>query len=177
MKKKFEFINYINKSKYKKLIYIGLIILALSILILLLVFLFKNNDDYIYEQMDKNNSNIVVKNTYKEKPGTFIRTLPSLKSEHCIKDICIKNVVIYYIKEEGRIDYEIINKGKKKVTGALKLVFDNNKSTYVVYNKLKKDETRKGSISFSELDLSNVDDYSLKNVKESELKKLFNSKK
>ena len=170
-------LDILKNDKYKKLIYIGIIILAVIVLILLLSLLFKDNEKYIYDYYDKQNSNIVVSNTYKEKPGTFIRSLNSLKEEHCKEDICIKNMVIYYIKDEGRIEYEIINNSKKKATGAFKLKFDNDNVTYVVYSKLKKGESRKGIISFSEADYSNVYDYSLKKVKEDEYKKLFNSKK
>lgn len=177
MKKKIKLIEMIKNSKYKKLIYVGLIILGIVLLILLLSLLFKDDEQYIYDYYDKQNSNIVVSKTYKEKPGTFIRSINTLKEEHCKDEICIKNMVIYYIKKEGRIEYEIINNSKKKVSGAFKLKFDNDNTTYVVYSKLKKGESRKGVISFSEADYSNVYDYSLKKLKDAELKKLLNSKK
>lgn len=168
--------NIINKNKYSKFIFIGIGLLIIILLILLLVFFFKNDDSKMYEKLNEQNKNIVVSDTYKEKPGTLIRSLGSLREEHCKDDVCIKNVIIYYIKDEGRIEYEITNKSKKKVSGAFKLEFDNGNTTYVVYNKLKKKETRKGLISFTNTDYSNVYDYTLKKVKDDELKKLLNKK-
>ena len=49
--------------------------------------------------------------------------------------------------------------------------------SYVVYNKLKKGESRKGSIAFSKADYSNVYEYSLNKVKKDELKKMLKGKK
>lgn len=178
MKKKInKIIQYINKNKYKKIIYASFIVLVLILIILLISLFRKDNEKYIYEYYDKQNSNIIVSDIVQEKPGTFIRNLQSLKSEHCKNDICIKNVVIYYLKDEGRIDYEIVNKSKRKATGAFKLKFDNGNVTYVVYSKLKKGESRKGSVSFSKVDYSNVYEYSLKQVKKDELKKMLKEKK
>lgn len=169
--------NLINNSKYKKIIYIGLIFVVLIIFILLIALLFKDDEELIYDYYDKQNSNIVVTKDYKEIPGTFIRSIDTLKKEHCKDDVCISNVEIYYRKTQGRIEYEITNKSKKKVTGAFKLKFDNGNVTYIVYSKLKKGETRKGNISFSEVDYSNVYDYSIKKLNDKELKNLLNSKK
>ena len=128
------------------------------------------------EKLDKQNSNIVVSDVKKEIPGTYIRSLESLKKKHCLDDVCIKNIMIYYRKNSGRIEYEIVNNGKRKVSGAFKLKFDNGNSTYIVYTKLKKGESRKGVISFSNNDYSNVYDYTLNKLKDKELKKLLNSK-
>lgn len=168
-------LNFINKNKYKKIIYIILVLIFL-LLLFILIYIFRDKDKYIYEYLDEQNKNIVVKDTIKEKTGTFIRSLDSLSKEHCINDICIKKVIIYYIGDEGRIEYEITNKSKKKVSGALKLEFDNDKTTYIIYNKLKKKETVKGTISFTGTDLSNVYNYKLYEVEKDELKKLLNKK-
>ena len=169
--------NYIKNNKNKKIIYVGLIIFVLILLIILLVTIFNNKEEKMYEQLDKDNANIVVSNEKVEKPGTFIRNIETLRKEHCKDDICINNMRIYYIKDNGRIEYEITNNSKKKVSGAFKLKFDNGITTYVIFNKLKKKETREGVITFNSTDFSNVYDYSLIKVKDDELKKLLNSKK
>lgn len=176
MKKKIKIIELINKSKYKKIIYISLVLVLLAIVVLLLFLFLKDDEQALYDYYDEKNSNIVVSKTQKEKPGTLIRNIETLKEKHCKDDICISNVIIYYIKDEGRIEYKITNNSKKKASGAFKVKFDNDKVTYIVYSKLKKGESRDGVISFSGVDLSNVYDYSLKKLKDDELKKLLNSK-
>lgn len=169
-------LDLIKKSKYKKLIFIGLVFIVLVIFILLIALLFKDEEELIYDYYDKQNSNIVVSKDYKEIPGTFIRSIDSLNKKHCKDDICISNMKIFYRKNQGRIEYEITNNSKKKVSGAFKLKFDNGNVTYIVFSKLNKGESRKGVISYSETDYSNVYDYSLKRLSDSELKKLLNSK-
>lgn len=169
-------LNSIKKSKYKKLIFIGLIFVVLIIFILLVLLLFRDEEKIIYDYYDKQNSNIVVSKDYKEIPGTFIRNIDTLKKEHCVEDICISNMKIFYRKNQGRIEYEITNKSKKKVTGAIKLKFDNDNVTYIVFSKLKKGETRNGIISYNDADYSNVYNYSLKKLNDKEFKKLLNSK-
>ena len=47
----------------------------------------------------------------------------------------------------------------------------------IIEGKLKKGESRKGSVSFSKVDYSNVYEYSLKQVKKDELKKMLKEKK
>ena len=170
-------LDYIINNKYKKIIYVGLILLAILLVILLFSLIFGNKEEKILKDLDEKNKNIVVSKTKKEKPGTLIRNLDSLRKEHCKDDICVKNVIVYYIKNQGRIEYEITNNSKKKVTGAFKIKFDNGKSSYIIFNKLKKNETRQGVISFTDLDLSNIYDYSLTRLKDDEFKKLVNSKK
>lgn len=169
-------LNSIKKSKYKKLIFIGLIFVVLIIFILLVLLLFRDEEKIIYDYYDKQNSNIVVSKDYKEIPGTFIRNIDTLKKEHCVEDICISNMKIFYRKNQGRIEYEITNKSKKKVTGAIKLKFDNDNVTYILFSKLKKGETRNGTISYNDADYSNVYNYSLKKLNDKEFKKLLNSK-
>ena len=168
-------LDYINNNKNKKIIYI-LFVLLFLLLLFLLIYIFRDKDKYIYKYLDEQNKNIVVTDTQKEKNGTFIRSLDSLLKEHCKNNICIKNLIIYYIGDEGRIEYEITNKSKKKASGALKLEFDNGQVTHIVYNKLKKKETVKGVISFTGTDFSNVYNYELFEVKKDELKKLLNKK-
>lgn len=169
-------LNSIKKSKFKKIIFIGLVFVVLIILVLFIALLFRDEEKIIYDYYDKQNSNIVVTKGYKELPGTFIRNIDTLKKEHCKDDICISNMQIFYRKNSGRIEYEITNNSKKKVTGAFKIKFDNGNITYIVFSKLKKGETRKGIISYTDADYSNVYDYSLKKLNDKEFKKLLNSK-
>ena len=172
-----EFFKKINKKKYSKIIYIILGILVFILFLVVVITISKNKEKKLYEQLDKQNQNIVVSKEQKEKPGTFIRNLDTLVKEHCKNDICVKNVVIYYIKKDGRIEYEITNKSKKKVTGGFKLKFDNGSTVYIFFNKLKKNETSKGVISFTNADYSNVYDYKLVELKKDEIKKILNNKK
>lgn len=169
-------IKKINKSKYKIIIYISLVALVVLLISLLVIIVSKNKENKIYEKLNEQNKNIVVSEEYKEKPGTFIRRLDTLTKEHCKNNICIKNMKIYYIGTEGRIEYEITNKSKKKVSGAFKLKFDDGNTTYVIYNKLNKNDTVKGVISFTNTDFSNVYDYKMIALKKDELKKLLNKK-
>ena len=177
MKKNFNIIKIINKSKYKKLIYLSIILLFLILFIIIMLNFFNKDDKAIYEYLNEQNKNIVVSNTQKEKPGTLVKISDKLLKEQCLNDICVKRVMIYYIGKDGRVEYQVTNKGKKKASGALKLVFDTNDSVYVVYNKLKKGETIKGVVTFTNSNFSNVNDYKLVEVKKDELKKLLNNKK
>ena len=72
-------LNLIKNSKYKKFIFIGLIFVVLIIFILLITFLFRDKEELIYDYYDKQNSNIVVSKDNKEIPGTFIRSIETLK--------------------------------------------------------------------------------------------------
>ena len=93
------------------------------------------------------------------------------------KVIETREKIYHYIGKDGRIEYQVTNKGKKKVSGALRLEFDTKDSVYVIYDKLKKGETKKGVIAFTDSNFSNVNEYKLVEVNKRELKKILKNKK
>lgn len=100
-------------------------------------------------------------------PGMYLRSTDELSKKHCLDDICVTDFTIHYKGKTGKIDYKITNKSKKKKTGYMKFVFNDKKISFS-YN-LKAGQTKDSSISYSNLDLSNLIDYELKNLSKKEL--------
>ena len=97
----------------------------------------------------------------------------ALKKEQCVNDICVKKVVVTCYPDRGSITYKITNKGKEKVSGYLKLEFENF-TGYLVYNDLKPGKTTDGYVGYSGYDLRNVKEYKLKKLSNSDYSAFVN---
>jgi hypothetical protein len=163
MKKK---INNIFKKISKKKLIIIIIIIAL-ILVLVGISLFGPQNEEVEENKTINDSGV-----YVEEPGTVTISNDDLSSNHCIDDICLSNVKIYYVDTQGRVDFTITNYSKKTVTGYLRLKFG-NESLVIPYNKLKSNKSVNSSTMFIAKDLSQAVDYTIEKLTDEEISKII----
>lgn len=106
--------NWINKNR--KILIICLIILVIILLVIIGIFIFgnpKKKEVNIYNYTNKS----------EELPGSKEYTSNKLKASHCLKKICVENVVFHYTDNAGRVDLTVYNKTNKKKSGYLKMVF------------------------------------------------------
>ena len=141
----------------------GLLMICLVVLILLL-------------RPNKNNKN--VKNYYKfsddvvETPNTVVIKNDSMSKEHCINDICVKDVVFYYDSVQGRFNYTVVNKTNVVQSGYLKLVFG-EKSFIVVYSDVLPGKEKSNTSYFNMNNLKLTDDYVLEELSEEDRSKII----
>lgn len=105
-------------------------------------------------------------------PGTITYKNDSLGAKHCLNDICIENATFYYNDEVGRVEYNITNTSKKKASGYLKMVFD-NQSLIVIYKDLKPNKTVKSESQYMGIEIRDKNDYKLKELTKEEISKLI----
>ena len=67
--------------------------------------------------------------------GTKI-TNTNLDAEQCINNVCISNVVVYWYKDQGKIEYDINNKNATQTPAYFKLVFKNNVEIPIFNNEI-----------------------------------------
>lgn len=99
--------------------------------------------------------------------GTKVNTTNNLKKKHCLEDICVSNVYIYYNNGTGTINYALSNKSKKKKKGNFKLIFDNNNEVVINYD-FTKENNYESFASYMGNDLGKVKDYKLIKLSKSE---------
>ena len=95
-------LDILKNDKYKKLIYIGIIILAVIVLILLLSLLFKDNEKYIYDYIKSGNNinfDIDLKSMYTENEKEMILDAISRFGDEKVS--AIKKVMPDYVKYES----------------------------------------------------------------------------
>ena len=105
-------------------------------------------------------------------PNTVTYKSDELSSEHCLNKICISDAVFYYNDEIGRVEYNITNKSKKKVSGYLKMVFK-EQSLIVAYKDLRPNDTIKSSSQYMGIKIEDTSDYELKKLTEKEIKEII----
>ncbi len=158
----------------KKIFNLRNILISIFIIsFLLLLFVFIKN-----ENVNKKESNLI--NDYKfsssEKyKDAEIITNDKLKSNHCIDNICISNLIIYQAKSYCNIEMNITNKGKFKASGYLKLVFKDQEMT-VKYNNLESKATRNYTIHLNENKLNDMSDFKVRKLTKDELKNIKSKK-
>jgi len=156
------------KSKRNILIIILISIAIILVGIILLFVVPKKKDD---EKEKKTNSYKFSKEVI-EIPGTKEYTNEVLSSKHCLDNICIENAKFYYRDNEGRVEYNIINTGKKKTSGLLKMVFD-NQQLVVSYKDLKPNKKVKSKSEYSGMEINNKEDYKLLELTSEEKSKII----
>ncbi len=154
--------NFIKKNR------ILIIVILLIILIVVGVILFINS-----KPKDTGRGNdYKFKEEVIEIPGTITYKNDELSAKHCLKKICIENVVFYYNDKVGRVEYTITNTSKKKKSGYLKMVFNNN-SLIVAYNDLESMETIKSESQYMGIEIEDKSDYKLVELTEEEINKII----
>lgn len=153
-------------EKNLKLLLTIIIVLVAILLIIVLVSVFKGNDKGSYK--NKYNSG----DSIDELPGIVKYDSDNLLKSHCIDNICVKNVKLYYDEKNknGRIEYTIVNEGKKKSTGYLKLVF--NDSIIIYYKDLEPKGEIQTTTQFDNKKISDKTDYKLKKLTDDEMSKI-----
>lgn len=151
MKQKFNF--------NRKLLIIIISVCLVVLISIILIFMFKGNTKDSY-------SNYKVSNKVEELPGTKVYDDEKISSEHCVDDICVVNAKLYYSGnyDSGRVEYTVINYGRKTSSGKLQMVFKDT-TIDVLYKDLKAGGTLNTSTQFANKKISNVEDYKLKKIK------------
>ena len=69
-----------------------------------------------------------------------ISSSKKLQKEHCVDNICVSNVYIYYVDDRGEIKYTVENKSSSSKKGYLKMNFNGNEIylNYIKYFTLQK---------------------------------------
>ena len=148
------------------LIVIGLILL---VIIIALSIRPRSSSNYLNEGYDFVETTI-------EDPGSNVYTSDTIKSEHCLGNICVSDVQVYYLNNNGRFDCKITNKGSSKATGYLKL---NAKYTSLVlaYRDLEPGKTANASANYYSVKFEQFDDYTLSELSDTEKIKIIDGKK
>ncbi len=103
----------------------------------------------------------------KEISGTQRYSNDLLTSEHCIGDICVRDVTFHYVNKIQKIEYVILNNGKKKATGYLYMKYGNHK-ILLSYSSLEPGKTVKNTSQLFGVEFEQHDDYTLSELTEEE---------
>ena len=165
------------KLTSKKLIVILiLVLLAVFAFVIGIVILYKTDNKG--NDKDNDNKKEYYSNTrynytgkIKEPEGTVVVKNNAMSKEHCLNDICVSDATFYSNDEMGRVDCTVTNKKLKKVTGYLKLNFGNN-SLIIMYKDLEPGKSTKTSAQFFDMDFGKVEDYTLQELTDEDLKNI-----
>lgn len=94
---------------------------------------------------------------YKDPNGVVIE-LDSLKSDHCIKNICVSITKISCNDSRGRIFYTIKNIGSDKTSGIIHLSFP-EKEIKISYENLEVESVYESSYIYKNSNLKQVTDF------------------
>ena len=143
--------------------------------ILVLAFLFLIVGIVYFGKKDGNNeplnSQYRISDNHVEYPGSETIKSDKLTQEHCLDNICVKDVVIYQAENEGRIEYTIVNKGSSEASDILKLNFGDT-FTYITFTILQPGRSVSSRTIFRDGDYTNVDDYTLEYLTAEEKEKI-----
>lgn len=162
-----------SNDKKKKTIILVIIVLALVILTVGIILAFSEEktskgknplDDDEY----KNNYTLV--NGEKYADATVI-TSDALKKDHCLDDICIRDLTIYESDDYNNVEMTIANNGSDTATGSLALVFE-ERVLMVSYDSLKGGSTVSHRIQLDKKRISNVEDFVVRNLSKEEMSKM-----
>lgn len=151
------------------LIIAALIVICIATIIVSVVSYRRNNPQ---DNTHKNNYDISEKVI--EMPGTKIITNDNMKAEHCLNDICLTNATFYSNGKVGRVECIIINKTSEVKSGYLKLLV-NGKNLILSYDNLEPQSEKKAIIRYKGADLSSVEDYTLSNLSDQEVKAIIDN--
>jgi len=128
-------------------------------------------------QIGKNSSSITDNNQYRvsdtvvELDGTKIIKNQQLTDGHCLDDICVKDLVVYDLNGEGRIEYTISNNGSSEASDFLKLNFGNS-YIYIHYSALQPGRSVKSRTIYRSGDFTNINDFTIEKLTAEELNKI-----
>lgn len=158
-----------NEQK-RKVIIVVTIVLALVILITGITLAFRSGKSnkgkkVIDDELYKNNYTIV--NGEKYADATVI-TNNTLKKDHCLEDICIRNLTIYQATDYNNVEMTVVNNGKGTATGSLALVFG-DRVLVISYNSLDGGKSASHRIQLNKRRLTNTDDFIVRKLSKEEL--------
>ncbi len=154
------------KSKTLLPIVLIAVVLVAVVLVLIASVILKKDDEDIRKKSGKQTS-VFINDPYKN--ATKI-TNSKLAKEHCVNDICVKDLVIYYTDTVNNIEFDLINKGKEKATGYLKVVFGDKEMT-VSYDALESKRPSPYTIQLGKEKLATTEDFSVRELTSEELAK------
>ena len=85
----------------------------------------------------------------------------NLNKEHCLDNICIKNLKIYQGPSYYNVELQIVNKTEEDKTNQLALVFG-DRVLFVSYKDLKKGATSDYTIELGDEIISNTSDFTVR---------------
>ena len=104
-------------------------------------------------------------------PGSQEYSNDDLKKEHCQDNICIINLTFQYADNLGRVDYTILNKTKKTVTGYYYLIFGEQK-LLVAFKDLAPGKSVTTYSQYFGIEIEDKTGYVLRKATEEELSKI-----
>lgn len=158
------------KNKTLITIIVVVILLIISIVMILIGKMqdLKKDDKVIKENNLSDQTSVFINKPYKNAKKI---TSKKLSKEHCLNDICIKDLTIYYTAESNNIELKVVNKGKNTATGYLKVVFG-EKAMTVAYNSLGKKKPSPYTIQLGKEKLSDTSDFTVRELTSEELAKI-----
>ena len=161
------------KIKNNKMVLISIAIVVFLILLVLIVALAVRS--HPAPKYNENSGYTFIDSTV-ETPGSEVYTNDQIKAEHCLGDICLTDVKVYYVNESGRLDCKITNKGNSKATGYLKINLGFT-SLIIAYKNLEAGGTADTSASFYNVKFKQFADYSLSELSKEDKSKIVEGKK
>lgn len=152
-------------KKSKKLILLIIVIIAFLFIVFGILYLVSNNKSNVGYNQYRISDQVV------EFEGTVIMKSPQLTDGHCLDDICVKNVAIYDIGGEGRIEYTVTNNSDKTVSGILKLNFGDT-YTYVAYNDLESGKSLSTKTMYRNGKFVDVKDFKIEKLTDEEMARI-----
>ncbi len=143
------------KNLDKKKIFISVIIIVLILLLITLGLLFCGG-----EKIDLS--------SYPD--GTKVITNRKLKAEKCIDDICISDLHIFYVEENGTVEFMLENKKDVKTSGYYKIIL--GKEELIVYYDFDGKEKYKSEAGYDGIDLSKATDYKFVKITKEDEKRI-----
>lgn len=110
--------------------------------------------------------------TSKYPKGTKVNTSKKLQKEHCVDNICVSNVYIYYVDDRGEIKYTVENKSSSSKKGYLKMNFNGNE-IYLNYDFSQNGNKYENIASYTGTDIGKVKNYTLKKLTKKEEKSII----
>lgn len=104
--------------------------------------------------------------------GTKVNTSKKLQNEHCVDNICVSNVYIYYVGDRGEIKYTVENRSSSSKKGYLKMIF-NGTEIYLNYDFSQNGNKYENIASYTGTDIGKVKNYTLKKLTEKEEKSII----
>lgn len=156
-----------NKNLKKVLLIILFTVIIVLGIVSLKMFGNKPQDDSKKQIIKKNNYSFVDEGMYDRAKAI---TNEQLRSEHCLGDICIKDLMIYRFDKHDDVVLKVVNKGNNEITGQLNIVFSEMVMP-VVYQNLGSGKEKVYTIQFDNL-ISSTDDYTVRELTSDELSKI-----
>lgn len=152
-------------KKNKRVLIIILVIIVVFVLLLIFVrniFTRRVEDYHSYYNFASDTVEI---------KGSKKYSTDQLSMPHCLKDICISEVVFTYVNNDYGIQYVIRNNSSKKASGYLYMNYGDSR-ILLSYSSVEPGKTKRLSTSVHGREFKIYDDYSLSELTEEEKNKI-----